>query len=300
MGFTIRFGSRPIANFTGAPGRIANHGNLEYGARRGHNAGHFVRFNSKVQMNEGISLTGGAHSELPDNSPQNIVVPRPPRRHSAGSVTLYMPAQINVSQKANYGEPEMGIAVGSVISGMKNIGAGEGGFGGTLDSLVKTFQESTGGVGQLAADAVEGVGATGLGSAAQINAGRVVNNTTELMFEGIDRRAFSFSFRLIPHNAAEADQIQNIVNSFRYHMAPSKPGDGAFGRTLVAPSTYDINYSHQAELHRISECVLESVDVKYGGDRPQFYRDNHPTETELTLQFKELEIMTKDRIEEGF
>ena len=121
MGFTIRFGSRPIANFTGAPGRIANHGNLEYGARRGHNAGHFVRFNSRVQMNEGISLTSGAHAEVPDNSPQNILVPRPPRRHSVGSVTLYMPAQINVSQKANYGEPEMGIAVGSVISGMKMI-----------------------------------------------------------------------------------------------------------------------------------------------------------------------------------
>ena len=299
MGFTIRFGSRPIQNFVGAPNRIANHGNLEYGARRGHNAGHFVRFNSKVQMNEGLTLTGGAHAELPDNSAQNIVVPRPPRRHSVGSVTLYMPAQINVSQKVNYGEPEMGIAVGSVISGVKNLGAADS-IGGGIEGIKNTFQSSTGGIGQLSADAVEGIGATGAGSAKQINSGKVINNTTELMFEGIDRRAFSFSFRLIPHNAAEADQIQNIVNSFRYHMAPSKPGDGAFGRTLVAPSTYDINYSHQAELHRISECVLESVDVKYGGDRPQFYRDNRPTETELTLQFKELEIMTKDRIEEGF
>jgi len=46
--------------------------------------------------------------------------------------------------------------------------------------------------------------------------------------------------------------------------------------------------------------VLESVDVKYGGERPQFYNDNRPTETELTLSFKELEIMTKDKIMEGF
>jgi hypothetical protein len=45
---------------------------------------------------------------------------------------------------------------------------------------------------------------------------------------------------------------------------------------------------------------LESVDVKYGGERPQFYHDNRPTETELTLQFKELEIMTKDKIKAGF
>ena len=54
-------------------------------------------------------------------------------------------------------------------------------------------------------------------------------------------------------------------------------------------------------MHRISTSVLEAVDVKYGGDRPQFFRDGQPVETELTLSFKELEIITKTSIKDhGF
>ena len=83
-------------------------------------------------------------------------------------------------------------------------------------------------------------------------------------------------------------------------MLPEIPDGQDFGRALRAPSTYMINYAHEKQLHKIGECVLESVDVKYGGERPQFYHDNRPTETELTLQFKELEIMTKDKIKAGF
>jgi len=277
-------------------------GNHEYGSRSRGNGKHFVQFNAREVVPPNVKLAGGANNEEPSNANQNLLVPRPPTRRSKGSVILYMPAQINVSQKANYGEPEMGKIVAGGISGAKNLSEREEGIGGMVDALTKTFQGTTGGAKQLGADFLEGAGATGLGSAAQISSGKVINNTTELMFEGIDRRAFTFSFRLIPHNAQEAASIQAIVKQFRYHMAPAKPGGrGAqYGRTLIVPSTYDITYSHQEELHKISECVLESVDVKYGGERPQFYRDDRPTETELTLQFKELEIMTKDRIADGF
>ena len=72
------------------------------------------------------------------------------------------------------------------------------------------------------------------------------------------------------------------------------------GRTLIAPSTFDIEYVPGEHLHKISTSVLEAVDVKYGGDRPQFYKDNQPTEVELTLTFKELDIITKDKIAQGF
>ena len=275
-------------------------GNLEYGVNRG-NGNHFVQFNAREVIPPSVLLAGGAHTEEPDNSPTNIMVPRPPTRQTKGSVMLYLPAQINVSQKANFGEPEMGAMIGGAMSAIKNVGNSEGGVTGFVDAMKNTFNETTGGGTQLLADGMEGAGVTGAGSANQIRTGQVKNNTTELMFEGVDRRAFSFSFRLIPHNAAEAANIQSIVRQFRYHMAPAKPnGAASFGRTLITPSTYNITYSHQFELHKISECVLESVDVKYGGERPQFYNDNRPTETELTLQFKELEIMTKDRILEGF
>ena len=293
---------RALFEGTGTQGSIAtNNSNLEYGTMRGANGKHYVRFNARIQTGENAYLVGGAFQEEPTNSKQNLTVVRPVTRRAAGSVKLYLPAQISVSQKSNFGEPEMGAIVAGVSSAVKSVADGSG----VVDSVVAAAKDNMGqsfteaaarGVGAMA----EGMGVTGADSLANIKTGRTKNNNTELMFEGVDRRSFSFTFRLLPHNAAEADVIQQIVKYFRFHMAPHIPNGADFGRTLVAPSTYNITYSHQEELHKISECVLESVDVKYGGERPQFFNNDRPTETELTLQFKELEIMTKKRIEEGY
>ncbi len=297
------FVNKTLEQFMGPVGRISrNNSLLEYGASRGAGGNHYVRFNARVQVNPDNSyIAGGAYNEEPTNTQQNLIVPRPARRQTAGGVILYLPAQINVSQKSNFGEPEMGALVAGTLSSVKNIT----GDGPAVAGIISSIKDQIGGsakeiAGRGLGNVAEGLGATGAGSIANIMTGRTINNKTELMFEGVDRRSFQFSFRLIPHNSTEAANIQNIVNSFRFHMAPHIPQGAQFGRTLVSPSTYNITYSHQEELHKISECVLESVDVKYGGERPQFYNDNRPTETELTLSFKELEIMTKSRIEEGF
>ena len=53
-------------------------------------------------------------------------------------------------------------------------------------------------------------------------------------------------------------------------------------------------------LHRIGECALESVNVKFGGERPQFFKDHQPVETELTLQFRELDLVTKEKVALGY
>jgi hypothetical protein len=53
-------------------------------------------------------------------------------------------------------------------------------------------------------------------------------------------------------------------------------------------------------LNKISQCVLESADVTYGGDRFQTHDDGVPQKTKLTLKFKELEIITKDMIADGY
>jgi hypothetical protein len=69
---------------------------------------------------------------------------------------------------------------------------------------------------------------------------------------------------------------------------------------MITPSTFDIEYFPNTHLHKISTSVLQSVQVNYGGDRPQFFDDDHPVETQLSLGFKELEIITKERIAKGF
>ena len=261
-------------------------------------AQYWVQFDINVQQKSKIQFGSTAYSTEPlgrSDEFSTMSVPRAPTKKLGSSICLYMPSQIELSHKSSYGEAEIGLAVATALGGVKAI-QGQG------FDVKKLLDQGGEEVKKALTGVLEATIAPGAQAAQQIIDGKITNNRTEMKFEGIDRRAFTFSFRLIPHNAQEAASIQAIVKQFRYHMAPAKPGGrGAqYGRTLIVPSTYDITYSHQEELHKISECVLESVDVKYGGERPQFYRDDRPTETELTLQFKELEIMTKDRIADGF
>ena len=59
-------------------------------------------------------------------------------------------------------------------------------------------------------------------------------------------------------------------------------------------------------LNKVSTCVLESANVTYGGDRVQFFRPHSdgsgapPVETSISLEFKEIELITRESAEEGF
>ena len=294
--------------------RFKNQGELVYGLDSGANQNHFIRFTAMIHSKANLALIAGENSVADilttSNLEANRVVTRAPMVSSETMIKLFLPAQIAVSQKVNYGEAEIGGLIAGGMSSLKSFMGTDGSLGdkgvASLKAGLAEFTGATGagGIGDVALRAAakvgEGLGVTGGTAAINITSGVTVNNRTEMMFEGLDRRAFAFTFRLIPHSAEEAATIKQIVDSFRYYMLPEVPEGATFGRALKAPSTFKIQYAHEKELHKIGESVLEGVDVKYGGDRPQFHRDNRPTETELTLQFKELDIMTKRSIVEGF
>jgi len=302
------------ARGAGSLNRFKNQGELVYGLDSGANQNHFIRFTAMIHSKATVALAGGensvAGSLATSNLQANRVVTRAPMVSSETMIKLFLPAQIAVSQKVNYGEAEIGGLIAGGMSALKSFMGTDGSLGdkgvASLKAGLAEFTGATGagGIGDVALRAAakvgEGLGVTGGTAAINITSGVTVNNRTEMMFEGLDRRAFAFTFRLIPHSAEEAATIKQIVDSFRYYMLPEVPEGATFGRALKAPSTFKIQYAHEKELHKIGESVLEGVDVKYGGDRPQFHRDNRPTETELTLQFKELDIMTKRSIVEGF
>ena len=79
---------------------------------------------------------------------------------------------------------------------------------------------------------------------------------------------------------------------------------GTSNREMEIPSTFDIQYHYLGKenesLNKISTCVLEQADVSYGGDRFQAYEDGVPQQTKLSLKFKEMEMITKNRIKEGY
>ena len=258
--------------------------------------GHYVQFFINKQESSKIEFAGGSFSgtvgrtsDVARDSGSNLSVKRAPTQRLAASIQLYMPNQISLQHGAKYAEEEINAVATNLMSGL------DGGFSG-MTEIVKDAAANT--LERAKQVALAG----GSAAAADIARGKVTNNRTEMKFEGIDRRSFSFDFKMIPKGEKESNNIKNIVNLFRFHAMPEM---GSFnGRTMIVPSTFDIKYMHKNGennfLNKISTCVLESIDIKFGGDRTQFFKNNAPMATEISLKFKELEIITKERIAEGF
>ena len=128
----------------------------------------------------------------------------------------------------------------------------------------------------------------------------------ELAFKGIPKRSFQYDFKMIPKSAAEAEEIQKIIKGFKLNML-SEMVSGVANR-LTMPNTFDISYMYNGAenqyLHKISTCVLETMAVTYGGDRYKTFEASGngapPVEVGITLGFKEMDLITREKANQGF
>ncbi len=181
------------------------------------------------------------------------------------------------------------------------------------------MDKSGAGIKNMAVTALDTV-AQGAKALTELDTGQITTDRVELMFEGIGRRNFSYEFTFLPRSELEAIIIDEIVFAFKYHMA-SNLVKGTGGKEYTIPDMFDIQYMyHGGEnsfLNRISTCALESMDVSYGGDKYQTYplagkggvrsstgqlpgKGTPPTSTKISLAFQELELITKDKVLQGY
>ena len=66
--------------------------------------------------------------------------------------------------------------------------------------------------------------------------------------------------------------------------------------TLFANPAQSITSGIEAKIMNIQECVLTNVSVDYAPNGWAAYNDGYPIQTTLQLQFKETQILTKDRL----
>jgi hypothetical protein len=128
------------------------------------------------------------------------------------------------------------------------------------------------------------------------------NPRKEQIFKGVDYRRFTFDYQFAPRDAAEAQAALNIIWLFKYHMHPEFKDANNF--VYVYPSEFDIEYyigeRQNTSLNKISSCVLTEMNVNYSPNGVfTTFPDGTPTQINVTLNFVELETLTKERIEAG-
>jgi hypothetical protein len=132
--------------------------------------------------------------------------------------------------------------------------------------------------------------------------GLAANPKKEQLFKGVDFRTFSFDYQFFPRSQEEAANVLRIIKEFKYHMHPEFKDAGNF--LYIYPSEFDISYyqngTENLNLHKHTSCVLYELNVNYtpNGSFTTF-PNGMPTQINVTLAFKELALLTKDKVDDG-
>ena len=226
------------------------------------------------------------------------------------SVALYLPANVQDSTTATY----EGAATGVLGWGINE--AIIGGAQWKADDLEALSDTAVGGLKTVLQEAIKNLGAevveglTGAeGGVGLVNKlfGRALNPFVEVLFQTMGLRSFTYNFNFAPRNAKETEEIQQIIQLFRFHMAPELQGENS--RYLTLPSEFDIHYMYRAQggesyendyFNRIATCVLTAVNTDYTPGKVRTFEHGAPTQITMSLSFQETELLTKEKINAGY
>lgn len=213
----------------------------------------------------------------------------PKRTRNVGVISLYIPDTINFTYNSGYSGQTL----------LETIGEA----GGALTSLATSGKE-TGlknkikGMSKLASTATSKTAKLGLATQ-----GLAINPHEQLLFDGITFRTYQMMFTFTPYSADEAAAVAKIINTFKKHAAP-RITTKAEGMFFVVPSTFNIKFffngAENKNVNRVAESVIESIDVNYSPNGWSTTEDGAPVQTVLTISFKEIELIDRTKIEDGY
>lgn len=259
----------------------------------------------------GTGLIGGAISGFAEE-----IVKKPRYQRIKEAIAIYMPdtimhtyshdydvqsatqafGKVGLAQRAATG---IGEAVTDTAAAVKNFFTGEGNVvnpnrGAGFDEALASIAEKTGLVGP------------GFTDFALRSKGLALNPQVELLYKGTANRSFILDFKFQPRSKKETEVIKNIIFKFRRYAAPTLASTAAeTGAYFIPPGQFDIQYYFKNEENRyigkISTCVLENIDVNYSSAGVfATFDDGAPVEINMQLRFKEVDILTREMIDQGF
>ena len=209
------------------------------------------------------------------------------------TIILYTPPGIKTNYVVNHSGVETGMMADLV---------GIGSFA-DISRVLEVATKAGAEVLQMITHAAPGVG--DFKAALQKVSGRAFNNNLEMVFKDVPMREFQYTFEFAPRNRKELDSARKIISLLKFHMHPEL----GIKNDFVVPSQFQITFMYMDKINgyipRIAKCVLTKMDLAHGDESvfSTFTSDNvgaAPVHTKMDLTFAETEIMTKQKIAEGF
>ena len=237
------------------------------------------------------------------------------KKASKATILLPIPSSISDSNSVSYQSSNLNSIAGAAVGGVMDIMetgkdyVDKAGNANIIDGLKSSFGQLSGTAEKIknAAGGVEGAAgfvtrilASKAVAIANINitpaqilarsTGQILNPNMELLFNGPSLRTFRFQFKFVPRGPKEAREVESIIRTFKYHMAP-KVDEQTF---LKTPDIFELRYRQGGKPHsflnKFKQCFLSSVNVNYTGEgNYTTYEDGTPVSMIMDLTFQELE-----------
>jgi hypothetical protein len=220
------------------------------------------------------------------------------QRRLKTAIALHVPNQLQIRYGTQWSEEDtagLAMATTGIEEILKAVGAAKGGaelgdvgkgLGGTAQAMVTNLALSKG----------------PMAGANSVATGLAANPKKEQAFKGVDFRTFQFEYQFFPRSAAEAENVMRIIYQFKYHMHPEFKDANNF--VYIYPSEFDIFYYQNGvenkHIHRHTSCVLTEMSVNYTPNGTfTTFENGMPTQINVQMSFRELALLTKDKVKDG-
>jgi hypothetical protein len=179
----------------------------------------------------------------------------------------------------------LGATAAAVVSNVigqfgKGVGAARPAVGGAMTKLSET--------------------AAGLRSQISATSGIALNPRLELAFNGMQLRTHEYRFMMIPRNARESNEIQQIHEVLRLAMHPGNAFTvDPYATFLEYPyeftiSFWDVDGNAIPGLPYIPDSFLTNMTIVANPNSSQFFEDGSPTSYMMGLSFAEAQTLTRN------
>ena len=227
------------------------------------------------------------------------------------AIALHMPNDLSIRYGVNWSDDDMAgsdmAAAGMNILGEEGAGMMKSLSDMNISQLVQNVKGAVNNQNNrdFASAAVTNLALSNVpgGSYVSAKTGVAPNPKREMIFKSVDFRTFSFTYTFFPRSEEEANNVDNIIKTFKFHMHPEYKDTNSF--LYLYPSEFDIHYytndKENDYIHQHTSCVLTEMAVNYtpNGNFTTF-SNGMPSQISITLSFKELSAPTKETIAKPF
>ena len=195
-------------------------------------------------------------------------------------IFLPIPNQLKDDKTVTYDTPELGVGMGTAVNAaLATNGVSASSLKNSLEGLAESAGQKV-------------LGNTAY-TATSVVTGAAFNPFQTFLFKTPNFRTHNFSWKLVPKNLKESQDIRDIIKYLYKNMLPDIDAGAAI---FKYPSIVNVQLNPVTDyLYQFKPCVLTSVSANYAPQStPAFYRGSSaPAAVDLSIELKEIELWTR-------